>query len=63
MNVGLFLQYLRYEKNFSSYTVLCYKNDLAQFEDFRRRERDDADEMPVESDDIRNWIIQLSENG
>ncbi len=63
MNVGLFLQYLRYEKNFSSYTVLCYKNDLAQFEDFRRCERDDADEMPVESDDIRNWIIQLSENG
>lgn len=63
MNLGLFLQYLRYEKNFSSYTVLCYKNDLTQFDDFRCRERSDAEEMPVEPDDIRNWIVSLSEKG
>ena len=63
MKLGLFLQYLRYEKNFSSYTVLCYKNDLMQFDDFRRRERDDAEEMPVEPDDIRNWVVSLSEKG
>ena len=63
MNLGLFLQYLRYEKNFSSYTVLCYKNDLTQFEDFRRCERSDSEEMPVEPDDIRNWIVSLSEKG
>ena len=63
MNVELFLRYLRYEKNYSSYTVLFYKKDLEQFVAFRSGLRSDASEMPVESDDVRNWIISLSEQG
>lgn len=63
MNVELFLRYLRYEKNYSSYTVLFYKKDLEQFVKFRSELRSDADAMPVESDDVRNWIISLSEQG
>ena len=63
MNVESFLRYLRYEKNYSSYTVLFYKKDLEQFVEFRRGLRSDAEVMPVESDDVRNWIISLSEQG
>ena len=63
MDIEKFLRYLRYEKNYSSYTVLFYRRDLEQFMAFRRGLRDDADSMPVESDDIRNWIMSLSEQG
>jgi integrase/recombinase XerC len=63
MDIEKFLRYLRYEKNYSSYTVLFYRRDLEQFMAFRRELRDDADSMPVENDDIRNWIMSLSEQG
>lgn len=63
MNIESFLQYLRYEKNYSSCTVLSYRNDLRQFMIYRRNSRVDAETMPVESDDIRNWIVELCEHG
>ena len=63
MNLELFLRYLRYEKNYSSYTALFYQRDLEQFVTFRSSLRSDASEMPVESDDVRNWIMSLSEQG
>ena len=63
MNIEKFLRYLRYEKNYSSYTGLFYRRDLEQFIAFRRELRNDADRMPVEGDDIRNWIMSLSEQG
>ena len=63
MNIEMFLRYLRYEKNYSSYTALFYRKDLEQFVAFRSSLRSDAQEMPVESDDVRNWIISLSEQG
>ena len=63
MNVELFLKYLRYEKNYSSYTALFYQKDLEQFVAFRSATRSDANAMPVESDDVRNWIMSLSEQG
>ena len=63
MNLELFLRYLRYEKNYSSYTALFYQRDLEQFVAFRSSLRSDASEMPVESDDVRNWIMSLSEQG
>ena len=63
MNLENFLRYLRYEKNYSSYTVLFYQRDLEQFRQFRQEQRSDAQEMPVESDDVRNWVMWLGEQG
>ncbi len=63
MNIESFLRYLRYEKNYSSCTVLSYRNDLLQFVRYRQCARSDADSMPVESDDVRNWVVALSEQG
>ena len=34
MCIESFLRYIRYEKNFSSHTVLSYRNDLLQFVDY-----------------------------
>ncbi len=63
MDIESFLRYLRYEKNYSSYTVLFYKKDLEQFLTFRSSYRTEAPDMPIESDDIRNWVMTLSEQG
>ena len=32
--IDAFLQYLQYEKNFSSHTFLSYRNDLFSFRDY-----------------------------
>ena len=63
MNIEDFLRYLRYEKNYSSYTALFYRKDLEEFVAFRSSMRDDAEFMPVESDDVRNWVVALSSRG
>lgn len=59
----MFLRYLRYERNYSSYTVFSYKNDLQQFEAFRKQLRGDATDMSVETDDIRNWVVEMNAQG
>lgn len=58
-----FLQYLQYEKNYSSHTVLSYKNDLLQFAFFLESVEDKSDVSIANSDSIRQWIIELMGNG
>jgi integrase/recombinase XerC len=62
MPVSLFLQYLQYEKNYSSHTVSAYENDLQQFihfacgpEPFRPQE--------IGTKIVREWIVSLMEDG
>lgn len=58
-----FLQYLQYEKNYSSHTVLSYKNDLLQFVLFLETAEFESDISKVTPDYIRQWIIELMGNG
>jgi integrase/recombinase XerC len=60
MLIESFLQYLQYEKNYSSHTVECYKNDLLQFKDFACAEEPF---YPQEIDTviIRRWLVFLME--
>ncbi len=62
MNVRIlsFLDYLRYERNYSAYTVQSYRNDLLQFEAFVK-EKDENVFNPevVDADLVRLWIIAL----
>jgi integrase/recombinase XerC len=56
------MQYLRYEKNFSSHTVKAYWNDLHQFVQFV------CGEEPFKPEEIgtkivREWMISLMEEG
>ena len=65
MNVRIdsFLDYLRYERNYSEYTIGAYSKDLQQFEDFVK-EKKEGIFVPeeVDADIVRNWIISLLDN-
>jgi len=56
-----FLQYISFEKRFSRHTVTAYENDLSQFFNFSRQPLSSLSD--ITSRDIRNWIIELSDNG
>lgn len=58
-----FLHYLRYERNYSEYTVISYSKDLEQFEDFvKERQEGGFDPGLIDDDIVRNWIVQLLDN-
>jgi len=61
MLVESFLQYLRYEKNYSFYTIESYRNDLSQFETFICGDQNFS-LLEVTNKDIRNWMVFLMGN-
>jgi integrase/recombinase XerC len=60
MLIESFLQYLQYEKNYSSYTVESYKNDLLQFKEFISGD-EPFNPQTVNALMIRRWMIFLME--
>lgn len=72
MRLDKFLTYLKAEKRYSMHTVEAYERDIRQFMGFLGFDRDDAagfvsdegalfDPAAVATDDIRKWILSLSE--
>ena len=57
-----FLQYLQYEKNYSSHTVLSYQTDLLQFCDFLSVNSLDFSPAGVTPVEIRQWVMHLINN-
>ena len=58
-----FHDYLLLEKNYSQHTVTAYLNDLGFFESFLSKEYDDTDLIKVNYNQIRSWIVSLSDDG
>lgn len=58
-----FLDYLRFERNYSEATVLGYRNDLCQFEEFVKGKDNCLDLQSVDVDLIRIWLVQLMDEG
>lgn len=58
-----FLQYIQYEKNYSSHTVLSYRNDLTQLADYIESTYGRFLPAEITRDDLRNWMMQLTESG
>ncbi len=58
-----FIDYLRYEKNYSSLTEISYYRDITQFESYVTALLGSFNPVMVESDHIRSWIIQLMDEG
>lgn len=56
-----FLHYLRYERNYSAYTIEAYSKDLDQFEAYVKGEVGAFDPAQIDADIVRNWIIYLLE--
>ncbi len=62
MWIDEFIQYIRYEKNYSTHTVLAYKHDLESFFQFAGEDHDISSPDDVDSDIVRSWMVFLLEN-
>ncbi|WP_071147773.1 tyrosine recombinase XerC [Bacteroides ihuae] len=58
-----FLDYLRYERNYSDKTIVSYSSDICQFREFIQEEVEVADWASVNSQIVRSWIVSLMDKG
>ncbi len=58
-----FHDYLLLEKNYSQHTVTAYINDIGFFEFFLSNEFEDDNLLRVNYNQIRSWIVSLSDDG
>lgn len=63
MLTNSFLDYLRYERNYSEKTVSAYGEDLLQLEEFAKEETGGFNPVEVKPDLIREWIVSLMDKG
>ena len=56
-----FVNYLKFEKRFSSHTVVAYKNDLDQFVQFCIEVVGEFNVKKTDSKLVRSWIVHLME--
>lgn len=61
--IDAFLQYLQYEKNFSSHTFLSYRNDLISFRDYIIEKEKTFDVDKIDSTLVRGWVLFLLDTG
>ena len=61
--IDSFLQYLQYEKSYSSHTVSSYHNDLSQLQQFLEKNGYKLDPKTIESETIRSWLMELRDSG
>ncbi|MGX8717385.1 MAG: tyrosine recombinase XerC [bacterium] len=59
--IDAFLEYLRYERNYSKETESAYRVDLLQFEEFARECELQLKE--VNPNTVREWIVQMMDKG
>lgn len=62
MMIEAFLDYLRFERNYSEHTVVAYETDLRQFGDFLKSVGEELDYTNVDSDLIRSWVVSLMDS-
>lgn len=58
--IDKFLDYIRYERNYSECTVIAYAKDLRQFEEYAKAYREGLfDPGEIDADFVRTWIVHL----
>ena len=62
-NIKSFYDYLLLEKNYSQHTVTAYINDIGFFESFLSNEFEDDNLLRINYNQIRSWIVSLSDDG
>ena len=63
MSAERFLKYLKFEKRFSSHTLVAYENDLKQFFHYLETNYKITDVKQVTHPIIRSWMVHLMEGG
>lgn len=61
--VRSFLDYLKYEKNYSDRTIESYASDLKFFEDFSIREVGTFDPLSPDVNLVRGWMAEMGKRG
>ena len=54
-----FLDYLRFERNYSEKTIVSYGIDLIKFEEYIRGKDENVDFTTVDADLVRGWVMNL----
>ena len=57
--IDKFIEYLRYERNFSAYTASSYLEDLTQLSEWLKHQDKSIDDLNLTSDDVRQWVIWM----
>lgn len=63
MTIKAFLDYLQIEKGYSQSTVVAYKKDLEQFQDFFLEITSHWKHEDIQDIHVRQWLVLLMENG
>ncbi len=58
-HLNSFIQYLEFEKRFSSHTITAYRQDIRQFFDFLLNQYELENVQEVTPQQVRAWIVQL----
>lgn len=61
MMIEAFLDYLRFERNYSENTIVAYEIDLRQFEEYFKSIDENQDFAGIDADWVRNWMVNLME--
>lgn len=63
MTTRSFLDYLRYERNFSEKTILAYGKDLNELEDYFKSLDEELSWETIDADVIRGWMESMMDRG
>jgi integrase/recombinase XerC len=58
-----FIQYIQFEKRYSSHTVTSYQNDLDQFFLYLKQEYQVTELKDISYMQVRSWLVQMMEHG
>ena len=63
MFIDTFLKYLRFERNYSGKTIVSYRIDLEEFEDYLKKVDAEKSLVTADADLVRSWMVYLMEKG
>ncbi|MCQ2192605.1 MAG: tyrosine recombinase XerC [Paludibacteraceae bacterium] len=63
MFIDKFLQYIKYEKAYSSHTFISYQTDMKQFAAFVEKRKGGFNPPDITAKDIREWILAIMNDG
>jgi integrase/recombinase XerC len=59
--IDSFLKYISFERRYSNHTIVSYKNDLLQFQQFLQEKSHSIEIEAADHKHIRSWVINLLE--
>src|SRR4029079_3323623 len=61
-SIQSFLDYLKYQKRYSAYTIRSYHDDLAQFLGFLQMQFEEVSITGIGHNHVRSWLASMKEN-